>query len=84
MYTDMGVGRGMGAGITKAQGRDYYELRNSRGQLLRHQRRAKRWYSKQMAFDRKRLAELTSELWGKTMVAAVSTVVPEQPIQLNF
>jgi len=84
MYTDMGVGRGMGLGVTKAQGRDYYELRNSRGQLLRHQRRAKRWYSKQMAFDQKRLAELASDLWGKTLIASVSTLVPEQPVQLTF
>jgi len=84
MYTDMGVGRGMGAGITKDQGRDYNELRNERGQLHRHQRRQKRWYSKQMAFEGKRLAELVSDLWGKTMIAAVSTAVPEQPVQVNL
>jgi hypothetical protein len=89
MYTDMGVGRGMGAGVTKAsgqtkEGRDYNELRNSRGQLHRHQRRAKRWYSKQMAFDRRRLAELVSDLWGKTMIAQVDTVVPEQAVQVSF
>ena len=89
MYTDMGVGRGMGAGVTKAggrdeRGRDYNELRNERGQLHRHQRRAKRWYSKQMAFDQKRLAELVSDLWGKTMIASVATAVPEQPVQLSL
>lgn len=84
MYTDMGVGRGMGAGITKDQGRDYRELRNERGQLHRHQRRAKRWYSKQMAFEGKRLAELVSELYGKTMIASVSTALPEQAVQVNL
>jgi hypothetical protein len=89
MYSDMGVGRGMGAGVTKgggqtAEGRDYNELRNSRGQLHRHQRRAKRWYSKQMAFDRRRLAELVSDLWGKTLIATVSTAAPEQPLQVSF
>lgn len=84
MYTDMGVGRGMGAGITKDQGADYRRLRNDRGQLHRHQRRAKRWYSKQMAFDQKRLAELASDLWGKTLIASVSTVVPAQPLQIDL
>jgi hypothetical protein len=84
LYTDLGVGRGMGAGVTKDQGRDYRELRNDRGQLHRHQRRQKRWYSKQMAFEGKRLAELVSELYGKTMIASVGTAVPEQAVKVNF
>jgi len=84
LYTDMGVGRGMGAGVTKDQGRDYRELRNDRGQLHRHQRRQKRWYSKQMAFEGKRLAELISELYGKTMIASVATAVPAQPVQFTL
>lgn len=84
LYTDMGVGRGLGAGITKEQGRDYRELRNERGQLHRHQRKQKRWYSKQMAFESKRLAELVSELYGKTMIAAVATALPEQAVQVTL
>jgi hypothetical protein len=84
VYTDMGVGRSMGQGITKDQGADYRRLRNDRGQLHRHQRKAKRWYSKQMAFDQKRLAELVSELWGKTMIASVSTAMSEQIRQVSF
>lgn len=84
VYVDMGVGRGMGLGVTKDQGADYRRLRNDRGQLHRHQRKAKRWYSKQMAFEGKRLAELVSELWGKTMVASVSTAVPKEQVQLIF
>lgn len=89
LYTDMGVGRGMGAGVTKQGGRDdrgrtYNELRNERGQLHRHQRRQKRWYSKQMAFEGKRLAELVSDLWGKTMIASVGTAVPAQPVQVDL
>ncbi len=89
VYTDMGVGRGMGAGVTKRGGRDdrgrtYNELRNERGQLHRHQRRQKRWYSKQMAFESKRLAELVSELWGKTMIASVGTALPAQPVQVEL
>lgn len=71
LYVDLGVGRGMAAGVTKAggrdeRGRDYHELRNSRGQLHRHERRAPRWYGKQLAFDTRRLAELYSNLVGNT------------------
>lgn len=89
MYVDMGVGRGMGAGVTKAggrtkEGRDYHELRNSRGQLNRHERRAKRWYGKQIAFDSRRLAELVSDLWGKTLIATIATATPEQSVQVSF
>jgi len=89
MYVDMGVGRGMGAGVTKAggqtkEGRDYNELRNSRGQLNRHERRAKRWYGKQIAFDSRRLAELVSDLWGNTVISTITTAVPEQPLQVNL
>lgn len=84
VYVDMGVGRGMGLGVTKDQGADYRRLRNDRGQLHRHQRKAKRWYSKQMAFEGKRLAELVSELWGKTMIASVATATPAQAVQLHF
>jgi len=89
MYVDMGVGRGMGAGVTKAggrtkEGRDYNELRNNRGQLHRHERRAKRWYGKQIAFDSRRLAELVSDLWGKTLISTIATAAPEQPVQVSF
>jgi hypothetical protein len=50
---------------------------------LLYQRKQKRWYSKQMAFEGKRLAELVSELYGKTMIAAVGTALPEQPVRVN-
>ena len=89
MYVDMGVGRGMGAGVTKAggrtkEGRDYNELRNSRGQLHRHERRAKRWYGKQITFDSRRLAEIVSDLWGKTLISTIATATPQEPVQVSF
>ncbi len=84
MFVDMGVGRGMGAGITKAAGPDFYKLRNGRGQLLRHQRKAKRWYAQNMARESKRLAELSSELWGLTLIASVATALPAEPVDINF
>ena len=84
MYTDMGVGRGMGAGITKDAGADYARLRNDRGQLHRHQRRAKRWYSKQMGRETHRLSELVSELWGRVGLASVSSALPTDPQEITL
>ena len=84
LYVDMGVGRGMGAGVTKAAGADYARLRNDRGQLHRHERKAKRWYSKQMSRETHRLSELVSDLWGRVGLASVSTVLPPDVQEINF
>ncbi|MGI4873357.1 MAG: hypothetical protein ACRYFX_19540 [Janthinobacterium lividum] len=84
MYVDMGVGRGMGAGVTKQAGADYNRLRNGRGKLLRHERRAKRWYGRQMSRETKALAELYSDLVGKTMIASAGAALPQEPVQVSF
>ena len=42
----------------------------------RHQRRAKRWYSRQMGRETHRLSELVSELWGRVGLASVSSALP--------
>jgi hypothetical protein len=84
MFVDMGVGRGMGAGVTTAQGADYNRLRNERGKLRRHQRRAKRWYSRQMSRESKALAELYSDLVGRTMITTVATGLPAAPVQVSL
>lgn len=84
MYVDMGVGRGMGKGVTKDQGADYNRLRNSRGKLLRHERKAKRWYSKQMSREVKALSELYSDLTGNTMLAAIGAGLPQEPVQVTL
>jgi hypothetical protein len=84
MYTDMGVGRGMGKGVTKAQDADYRRLRNAKGKLLRHERRAKRWYSRQMSRETKALAELYSDLTGRTMITSVERNLPTEPVQIDL
>ena len=89
LYVDLGLSRGMAAGVTKAggrdeRGRDYHELRNSRGQLHRHERRAQRWYGKQLAFDTRRLAELYSNLVGNTMIAYIASALPQQPLETRL
>lgn len=81
-FVDMGVGRGMAAGQRK--GSDGYErVRNSRGQLRRHQRRAKRWYSTEMAHQTHRLSELLLDLYGQVALAKTSDVVPGETT-INF
>ncbi|MBJ6109425.1 hypothetical protein JAO73_10400 [Hymenobacter sp. BT523] len=84
MFVDMGVGRGMGAGVTKAQGEDFARLRNARGQLHRHERKAKRWYSRQMGRETHRLSELVSELWGSVMLASVGSALPAEGVGMEF
>jgi len=83
MYVDMGVGRGMGKGVTKEDA-DYRQLRNSRGKLLRHQRKAKRWYSRQMSREVKALSELYSDLTGNTMLASIGAGLPQAPVEIDL
>lgn len=83
MYSDMGVGRGMGKGVTK-ESDDYRRLRNSRGKLLRHERKAKRWYSRQMSREVKALSELYSDLTGNTMLASIGAGLPQAPVEIDL
>lgn len=80
-FVDMGVGRGMAAGVRK--GDDGYErVRHSRGQLRRHQRQAKRWYSTEMAHQTHRLSELLLDLYGQVLVTTATDLPGETT--LNF
>lgn len=82
-FVDMGVGRGMGQGVRK--GDDGYDrIRNTRGQLKRRERKAKKWYSKEMAHQTKRLSELMSELHGTLLISAVQEALPTENITINF
>jgi hypothetical protein len=75
-FVDMGVGRGMGAGVKK--GDDGYDrIRKTRGQLRRHARQPRNWYSREMGYQTKRLAELMLDLYG-TVLLTRATDVPEQ------
>lgn len=74
-FVDMGVGRGMAAGQRK--GSDAYaRVRNTRGQLRRHTRKARPWYSKEIAHQTKRLAELMLDLYGQVLVPQVLSALP--------
>ncbi|WP_210519886.1 hypothetical protein [Hymenobacter terricola] len=84
LYVDQGVGRGMGAGVTKAQGAEYRRFRNEKGHLHRHVRKAKRWYAKQSANEIHRLGVLVSDLTGSLLVASASAALPEQAVEITF
>ncbi|MGI4760908.1 MAG: hypothetical protein ACRYF0_09395 [Janthinobacterium lividum] len=74
-FVDMGVGRGMAAGQRK--GSDGYErVRSTRGQLRRHARKARPWYSKEIAHQTKRLAELMLDLYGQVLVPNILAALP--------
>lgn len=82
-FIDMGVGRGMGQGVRK--GDDGYDrIRNSRGQLKRRQRKARKWYSKEIAYQTKRLAELMSDLHGTLLISAVGDALPAETVEINL
>lgn len=81
-FVDMGVGRGMGAGLR--QGSDGYDrIRNTRGRLRRQQRRAKRWYSTEMAHQTHRLSELLLDLYGQVALATTRSAMPGETT-INF
>lgn len=80
-FVDMGVGRGMAAGVRR--GDDGYDrVRRTRGQLRRHTRKPRNWYSRELSYQTKRLAELMLDLYG-TVLIATATNVPAPP-PLNF
>ena len=74
-FVDMGVGRGMKAGVRK--GDDGYDrIRNTRGKLRRHVRKARPWYSKEIAHQTKRLAELMLDLYGQVLIPQTLSALP--------
>lgn len=82
-FVDMGVGRGMGQGVRR--GDDGYDrIRNTRGQLKRRERKAKKWLGKTLAYQTKRLAELMSELHGTILISQISDALPAQDVVVTF
>ena len=80
-FVDMGVGRGMGAGVTKKDD-GYDRIRKNRGQLRRHTRKPRNWYSREMGYQTKRLSELMLDLYGQVLITTATDVAGETTI--NF
>ncbi len=82
MYADMGVGRGMGAGVRKSNS-DYARIRDARGQLFKYERKARQWYSKEIGRQSVRLGVLLSEYYGETTIASITDALPGT-VQINL
>ena len=74
-YVDMGVGRGMGAGVRKASS-DYDRIRDERGRLHTHSRKPKPFSSKEIGRQSVRLGVLLSEHYGATTIARITDALP--------
>jgi hypothetical protein len=72
-FVDMGVGRGMGAGIKKNDD-GYDRIRKTRGQLRRHTRKPRNWYSRELSYQTKRLSELMLDLYGTVLITTATDV----------
>lgn len=81
-FVDMGVGRGMGRGVRKADD-GFDRLRNGRGQLKRQPRQPRPWYSTEIAHQTHRLAELMLELRGRVAFTTITDALPSTT-QVNF
>jgi hypothetical protein len=72
-FVDMGVGRGMAAGVRK--GDDGYDrVRRNRGQLRRHTRKPRDWYGREISYQTKRLSELMLDLYGTVLITTATDV----------
>jgi hypothetical protein len=81
-FVDMGVGRGMAAGVKKKDD-GYDRVRNTRGKLRRHTRKPRQWYSREVAFQTKRLSELMLDLYGQLYVTQATDALPGE-VLINF
>jgi hypothetical protein len=77
-FVDMGVGRGMGAGVR--QGDDGYD--RIRRQLRRHTRQPRNWYSRELSYQTKRLSELMLDLYGNVLIATATNVAAQTTLTL--
>lgn len=81
-FVDMGVGRGMGAGIRKRDS-DYARIRDERGQLHQYSRKARPFSSKEIGRQSRRLSEILSDFYGRTIIANIEDAIPTQ-VSINL
>jgi hypothetical protein len=76
-FVDMGVGRGMGAGIRKRDS-DYARIRDARGRLRQYSRKPRPFASKVIGKQSFRLSVLLSDYFGETITANIQNALPAQ------
>lgn len=81
-YVDMGVGRGMGAGVRRSND-GYSKIRDDRGQLHTYARKKRPWVSKEIGKQVFRLNLLMAELLGNRAVAIFQEGLPGA-IEINL
>lgn len=82
MFVDMGVGRGMGAGVRKRDS-DYARIRDERGRLNQHSRQARPWSSKVVGKQAMRLSLILSDYYGETTIATLQNALPDR-VEINL
>jgi hypothetical protein len=76
-FVDMGVGRGMAAGVRKRDS-DYARIRDARGQLHKFSRKPRPFASKVLGKQAFRLSVLLSDYFGETITANLQNALPAQ------
>ena len=76
-FVDMGVGRGMGAGVRKRDS-DYARIRDERGRLHQHSRTPRQFSSKVIGKQSMRLSLILSDYYGRTTIASLQNALPGQ------
>ena len=76
-FVDMGVGRGMGAGVRKRDS-DYARIRDERGRLRQYSRKPRPFASKVLGKQSFRLSVLLSDYFGATITARIQNALPAQ------
>ena len=74
-FVELGVGRGMGAGVRKVNS-EYARIRDERGRLYQHSRKPRVWASKVLGKQTTRLAIILSDYYGETTLARIGDALP--------
>jgi len=84
-FVDMGVGRGVPSGSRGSLGsKSFLSKRNPGGQLLNKRRVPKKWYSRTLAAETKRLNELLADNFNITAITVFENSLKESTIDFKF
>lgn len=73
-FVDMGVGRGVPVGSQRAKA-DFLKYRNEKGQLHKYGRSAKKWYSRTLSGQTKKLSELLLSHFGTEAIQVMENKI---------
>lgn len=82
-FVDMGVGRGVPIGSQKAKV-DFLKSRNSKGQLHKYGRKPKKWYSRTLAGQTKKLSELLQTHYAIGAIQVIEGSLDKGDLDIKF